>query len=158
MECSLTKLLRASGICSSIARNLHLLNLEYHSPVTEYGRVVQSRQTSTALPENLRRWIRTLNFSTVDIDGNPNHPLNGGVVGLANSHAVGSLLNHSRTYSKCFYFPSDLISPYLLSSDGTNVMGCIFIRAERKIYAHEHLLTNYEPQTAAQIQNMISFV
>jgi hypothetical protein len=111
-----------------------------------------------ALPENLRRWIRTLVFNQVDIDGNPNHPLNGGVAGLANSHAVGSLLNHSRIYAKCSYYPSDLISTYLISSDGTNVMGCIFIRAERKIYAHEHLLTNYELQTAAQIQNMISFV
>ena len=110
------------------------------------------------LPEDMRRWIRTLNFNLVDIDGNPDHPLNGGIVGLANSHTAGSLFNHSRTYAKCSYFPMDLISTYLRSLDGTNVIGCIFMRADRKIFRHEQMLTNYETQTAAQIQNIIQFV
>lgn len=126
--------------------------------ITEYGRVVQSRVTSLALPEEMRRWIRTLNYNTTDIDGNPNHPLNGGILGLANSHAVGSLLNHSRGYAKCSYLQKDLISSYLTSPDGSRLMGCIFIRAERKIHRHEHLLINYEAQTAALIDNMLFFV
>lgn len=139
-------------------RNWLFCKFETCSPITEYGKVVQSRATSLAMPEFLQRWIRTLHFNTVDIDGNPNHALNGGILGLANSHAVGSLLNHSRSHAKCSYLQKDLISPDLKSVDGTMQIGCIFIRADRKIYRHEHLLINYEPNTAALIQNMLHFV
>jgi hypothetical protein len=106
----------------------------------------------------MRRWVRTLHYNLVDIDGNPDHPLNGGIVGLANSHTVGSLLNHSRMYAKCSYVQKDFISPDLKIMDGTRQIGCIFICADRKIYQHEQLLTNYEPNTAAQIENMLHFV
>lgn len=111
-----------------------------------------------ALPNHLQRWIRTLHYNAVDIDGNPNHPLNGGILGLANAHAVGSLLNHSRFHTKCSYLQQDLISQDLKSHDGTTQIGCIFIRADRKIYRHEHLLINYEPNTAALIGNVLHFV
>jgi len=81
-----------------------------------------------------------------------------GIVGLANSHTLGSLLNHSRMYAKCSYVQKDLISPDLKTTDGTRQIGCIFICSYRKIYQHEQLLTNYEQNTATQIQNMLHFV
>jgi hypothetical protein len=93
-----------------------------------------------------------------DIDGNPHLPENGGVVGLANSHSVGSLLNHSRENAKCIYWKRDLHSARLVSIDGSNVLGCVFIRSSRDIRRHEQLLINYEPKTAALIENMIQFV
>jgi hypothetical protein len=61
-------------------------------------------------------------------------------------------------YAKCSYVQKDLISPDLKTTDGTRQIGCIFICADRMIYQHEQLLTNYEPNTAAQIQNMLHFV
>jgi hypothetical protein len=120
--------------------------------------VVQSRKTTKALSMHLRRWIRTLNFNTVDIDGNPNHPLYGGILGLANSHSVGSLLNHSRLYVKCTYEWKDLVSADLKTTDGTRRIGGMFVHAERTIYKHEHLLTNYEAKTASEIESMLLFV
>jgi len=110
------------------------------------------------MPDHLRRWIRTPHYNAVDIDGNPNHALNGGILGLANAHAVGSLLNHSRLHAKCSYSQKDLISSELKTIDDTMQIGCIFIRADRTIYRHEHLLINYEPHTAALIRNMLHFV
>lgn len=118
---------------------------------------MQSRATTNQLPDEMRRWIRTLQFNVTDIDGNPNQDFNGGIVGLANSHAVGSLLNHSRDYAKTVYWVRDLHSPYLHSPDGTRVIGCVFIRAIKDIYKHEHLLINYEPHTAALIDRMLYF-
>ena len=110
------------------------------------------------LPADARKWIRTLMFNAVDLDGNPNHALNGGILGMANSHCVGSLINHSNRHAKCVMWPRDLNSPYHLTPDNTHIMGCLFVRAARRILLHEHLLIDYEPQTAATIQNMLCFV
>ena len=148
-----------SGVFLSFLPELKI-EIDYRTfrAITEYGRVVQSRATTMELPEPIRRWVRTLQFNTTDLDGNPNHADNGGIVGLATNHCVGSLLNHSRRYAKCVYWPRDFISPYLTKHDGVQLMGCVFIRANRKIYRHEQLLINYEPNTAALIENMLQFV
>ena len=126
--------------------------------ITEYGRVVQSRAYTMMLPADARKWIRTLMFNAIGLDGNPNHALNGGILGMANSHCVGSLINHSNRHAKCVMWPRDLNSPYHLTPDNTHIMGCLFVRAARRILLHEHLLIDYEPQTAATIQNMLCFV
>ena len=62
-------------------------------------------------------------------------------VGYEQAMAKDSLLNHSREYAKCSYWVlsvRNLISPYLTSPDGSHLMGCILIRAERRIYCHEY--------------------
>ena len=137
---------------------INVITLCSFRAVTEYGKIVQGRTTTERLDFSSQRWIRTLQFQTTDIDGNPNQPRNGGIAGLANSHCVGSLINHSRDYAKCMYWPRDHNSSRLESNDATNLLGCIFIRSNRKIYRHEQLLINYEPNTAARIQNMLYFV
>jgi hypothetical protein len=129
------------------------------SPVTEYGRVLQSRKETKSLQVEDRRWIRTLNFQSVDIDGNPNHPVNGGYFGLSQTHCVGSLLNHSRQNAKCVYDKKDFLrSRFLISTDNTAIIGCIFIKTTYDIQVHEQLLIDYEPSTAKSIENLLPFV
>ena len=62
-------------------------------PITEYGRVFVERQNNLSEERNTN-WHRTLVLGRTDIDGNPNHQLNGGIRGLSKHRCLGSMANH----------------------------------------------------------------
>ena len=51
-----------------------------------------------------------------------------------------------------------LRSRFLISTDNTAIIGCIFIKTTYDIQVHEQLLIDYEPSTAKSIENLLPFV
>lgn len=134
--------------CSWIFHHLLTLFL-VREPITEYGRVFIERQVKYEEPE----WLRTVQLNRVDIDGNPNHPLNGGITGLADVHCLGSMSNHAtggrkNAFGKIWDFTScqALLDPR--SSSDVSVGYCIVLEALRDIKKDEQILSNYDPTAA----------
>lgn len=123
----------------------------YREPITEYGRVFtedRSEQRDT-------RWFRTIVLGRVHIDGNPNHPYNGGIVGLADVSCLGAMANHS-TKQNASYRTFDFTSVQALrdTAFGSDVsLGhCMILVADRDIEKDEQILCNYEPTTGSTMK------
>jgi hypothetical protein len=126
------------------------LFLLIREPITEYGRVYVQYRSKTADT----RWYRTISYSRVDIDGNPNHPLNGGITGLAAVHCLASLANHSEKHRNACFEEPEFSSKQALEEDtgnGFTYSHCSILFASRDIQKNEQIFVNYEPQTARAI-------
>ena len=117
-------------------------------PITEYGRVFVDR---SVVLEGGREtlWFRTAALTRVDIDGNPDHPQNGGVMGLAGVHCLGSMANHGGAVStrnaeyEVFDFSSDqAVLDHSCRCDVRH--NCMILSATRDIQKDEQILCNYE--------------
>ena len=117
-------------------------------PITEYGRVFVDRDTIKEY-ERDTLWIRTAAYTRIDVDGNPNHPQNGGVMGLAGVHCLGSMANHAAGSRKNaeyegFDFSSDQAVLDLSCNCDVHKLQCVILSATRDIQKDEQILCNYE--------------
>ena len=103
-----------------------------------------------------RRWFRTISTLFAHIDGNPAHPMNGGITGLASVHCLGSMANHSIDANADYDAIKDTVTPraYLEihknghSTDEFGQWNCVVLRANRDIFPGQQILCNYEPTTS----------
>jgi hypothetical protein len=117
-------------------------------PITEYGRVFVDRDTIKQY-ERDTLWIRTAAYTRIDVDGNPNHPQNGGVMGLAGVHCLGSMANHAAGSRKNaeyenFDFSSAQAVLDLSCSCDVHKLRCVIVSATRDIQKDEQILCNYD--------------
>jgi hypothetical protein len=90
------------------------------------------------------------------MDGNPAHPCNDGLAGLANEHCLASIANHCSTKNSFYDNVLNLVSPraYLelekwgAATPDKGMYQCILLRATVDIYPDHQIVTNYEPKTA----------
>ncbi len=121
-------------------------------PITEYGRVFVERQNNLSEERNTN-WHRTLVLGRTDIDGNPNHQLNGGIRGLSKHRCLGSMANHgagsrkNAEYKTYDYTSLQAILDPVCKSDAS-VGKSMLLLASRDIQKDEQILCNYEPNSA----------
>lgn len=116
------------------------------SYLTEYGRVLITNQELATYHRYDKRWLKTLCWSRVHVDGNPDLPENGGHKGLAEYHCLGSIANHSKEHANCDYekleFTAETNSFYP-NDPGVTTSETILLIAKTKIRRHHQILTNY---------------
>ena len=102
------------------------------------------------------RWFRTVDLSRHQIDGNPAHPHNGGIAGLANEHCLASIANHCSPSNAFYETVLNHVTPraYLeLEKRGNEtpdqgLYQCMLLRATVDIYPDQQIFGNYEPKTS----------
>jgi len=97
-----------------------------------------------------KHWCYTLSRGGVSaIEGNPNHPGNDGLEGLAWHHCLASIINHGLgTTPNCRFVTIDshgFTSPNLLYPCGNRSNEMVLIMTLRDCYAHEQALIHYDP-------------
>jgi hypothetical protein len=91
------------------------------------------------------------------IDGNPGHPMNGGIKGLAHMHCLGSMANHSKDDNAEYEEILNTVTPraYLeLLHENQEECGqwpCTVLRATKDIFPDQQILCDYEPTTAGKM-------
>lgn len=120
------------------------------SRITEYGRVV----TDDTRKCRDKRWYRTISTMFCHMDGNPAHPMNGGITGLASEHCLASLANHSLRANAEYDVILNTATPRAfleLTQGGHGAWSCIVLKASEDIFPDQQILCDYEPKTAAKM-------
>jgi hypothetical protein len=102
---------------------------------------------------------------TAHFDGNPAHPLNGGISGLAYEHCLGSIINHSANFNAEYERMFNAATPraylehhgYGVDLDETGLWSGMIVRATDDILPDHQILCNYEKKTAKKLWVQIVF-
>ena len=105
------------------------------------------------------RWFRTIDSNRHHLDGNPAHPKNGGLSGLALQHCLASIANHSCDDNAEFENVNNFVTPraYLElhkmgdATPDTALYACCILRAIADIYPGQQILVDYQPKTSAKL-------
>jgi hypothetical protein len=120
------------------------------SIITEYGRVITDDKRKDVRET---RWFYTLNRQWFHIDGNPSHPLNGGVTGLAENHCLGSFANHSTEWNSCYVQNMRWATPRAILELAESVnacpWSCMVLVASQDIHRHQQISSDYQKNTAS---------
>ena len=118
-------------------------------PITEYGQVFTDDKSTY----RDKRWFKTINNMFCHIDGNPSHPLNGGIRQMASNHCLASIANHAKQYNAYYKDEANLATPRAVleickNLDREQTWPCTILYASLDIHPGQQILTDYEPNSS----------